>query len=176
MFPRPRTRNGRSLTRIRFGLIPVRSPLLRKSLRFPFLQVLRCFSSLRSPPQPMYSAPDDGASPPPGFPIRKSTDQSSLSSSPWLIAASRVLHRLSAPKHPPCTLRSLTPVSILSLFPTKPDSEIEDRRSSFSELGRRRRRPGSREFRRHVSIRISRRVRRESGSGAEKGGEALAPP
>ena len=35
----------------RFGLFPVRSPLLRESFSyFLFLQVLRCFSSLRSPP------------------------------------------------------------------------------------------------------------------------------
>ena len=27
------------------GLVPVRSPLLRESLRFPFLRVMRCFSS-----------------------------------------------------------------------------------------------------------------------------------
>lgn len=33
-----------------FRLIPVRSPLLRESLRFLFLQVLRCFTSLGSPP------------------------------------------------------------------------------------------------------------------------------
>ena len=34
-----------------FGLFPVRSPLLGESLvYFLFLQVLRCFSSLRSPP------------------------------------------------------------------------------------------------------------------------------
>ena len=36
---------------VRFGLFPVRSPLLGESLTyFLFLQVLRCFSSLRSPP------------------------------------------------------------------------------------------------------------------------------
>ena len=46
----PATQRLRPITRNRFGLIPVRSPLLRKSLRFPFLQVLRCFSSLRWPP------------------------------------------------------------------------------------------------------------------------------
>jgi hypothetical protein len=39
-----------------------------------------------------------------GFPIRKSSDQSSLSSSPRLIAAFRVLHRLLVPRHPPCAL------------------------------------------------------------------------
>ena len=39
-----------ALLRQRFGLFPVRSPLLRESLvYFLFLQVLRCFSSLRSP-------------------------------------------------------------------------------------------------------------------------------
>jgi hypothetical protein len=36
----------RAITPGRFGLVPFRSPLLRKSLRFLFLQVLRCFSSL----------------------------------------------------------------------------------------------------------------------------------
>ena len=43
----------------------------------------------------------------PGFPIRKSLDQSSFDSSPGLIAAYRVLHRLITPRHPPCTLNSL---------------------------------------------------------------------
>ena len=42
-----------------------------------------------------------------GFPIRKSQDQSSFDSSPGLIAAYRVLHRLITPRHPPCTLRNL---------------------------------------------------------------------
>src|SRR3954454_20016405 len=39
-----------------------------------------------------------------GFPIRKSPDQSSFSSSPRLIAAVHVLHRLLVPRHPPCAL------------------------------------------------------------------------
>ena len=39
-----------ALLQQRFGLVPVRSPLLGESLNcFLFLQVLRCFSSLRSP-------------------------------------------------------------------------------------------------------------------------------
>ncbi len=42
-----------------------------------------------------------------GFPIRRSQDQSLLDSSPGLIAAYRVLHRLITPRHPPCTLSSL---------------------------------------------------------------------
>jgi hypothetical protein len=43
----------------------------------------------------------------PGFPIRTSTDRSSVGSSPWLIAASNVLLRLQAPRHPPLALCSL---------------------------------------------------------------------
>src|SRR3954469_20888153 len=44
----------------------------------------------------------------PGFPIRKSSDQRSVDSSPRLIAASYVLHRLLVPRHPPCALNNLT--------------------------------------------------------------------
>ena len=44
----------------------------------------------------------------PGFPIRRSPDQRLLSTSPKLIAASHVLHRLCAPRHPPSALSSLT--------------------------------------------------------------------
>ena len=47
-----------------------------------------------------------------GFPIRTSTDRSLLGSSPWLFAASHVLHRLLAPEHPPCTLCSLATISL----------------------------------------------------------------
>src|ERR671930_2816446 len=42
-----------------------------------------------------------------GFPIRKSRDQRLVSTSPGLIAAAHVLHRLLAPRHPPCALRLL---------------------------------------------------------------------
>ena len=43
----------------------------------------------------------------PGFPIRTSSDHSSVDSSPRLIAASYVLHRLLMPRHPPCALNNL---------------------------------------------------------------------
>ena len=39
-----------------------------------------------------------------GCPIRKSRDISLVCSSPWLIAAYHVLHRLSDPRHPPYAL------------------------------------------------------------------------
>ena len=56
----------------------------------------------------MYWVTVVGASPPTGFPIRKSPDLCLLSGSPELIAASHVLHRLLAPRHPPRALLSLT--------------------------------------------------------------------
>ena len=56
----------------------------------------------------MYSVQDDPELPGPGCPIRKSPDQSLLSGSPKLIAASHALHRLLAPRHPLYALSSLT--------------------------------------------------------------------
>jgi hypothetical protein len=44
----------------------------------------------------------------PGFPIRTSPDQCAFDHSPGLFAAYHVLHRLCTPRHPPCTLNSLT--------------------------------------------------------------------
>ena len=44
----------------------------------------------------------------PGFPIRKSSDQCLFAGFPKLFAGYRVLLRLSMPRHPPCTLSSLT--------------------------------------------------------------------
>ena len=50
-----------------------------------------------------------------GFPIRTSPDQCLVGNSPKLFAATRVLHRLSAPRHPPHALSSLlTSISCLS--------------------------------------------------------------
>ena len=62
----------------------------------------------------MNSPCDDTALPVTGFPIRKSPGQRSLSTSPKLIAASHVLHRLLAPRHPPCALNSLVTSSWVS--------------------------------------------------------------
>ena len=52
----------------------------------------------------MYSGGSTRALPRVGFPIRKSSDQRMVSSFPRLIAAAHVLHRLLAPRHPPCAL------------------------------------------------------------------------
>src|SRR5215208_5599324 len=52
----------------------------------------------------MCSGENTRALPRVGFPIRKSRDQRLVSTSPGLIAATHVLHRLSAPRHPPRAL------------------------------------------------------------------------
>ena len=58
-------------------------------------------------PHPMYSGASTTALPVVGFPIRRSRGQRSVSTSPGLIAAAHVLHRLLAPRHPPCALSLL---------------------------------------------------------------------
>lgn len=55
-----------------------------------------------------------------GFPIRRSQDQRSFDSSPGLIAAYHVLHRLITPRHPPCTLSSL--ITFITIRPPVPQS------------------------------------------------------
>ena len=82
----------------------------RNRCLFLLLRVLRCFSSPRS----LYPPYAFGRESPPrwwGFPIRKSLGQRSFASSPRLIAGCRVLRRLSMPRHPPYTLKSLATVT-----------------------------------------------------------------
>ena len=81
----------------RFGLLRFRSPLLAES--FPFLGVLRCFSSPGSLP-----LPGDGAYPPPGFPIRTSPALAPAHGLPELFAVYHVLRRHLTPRHPPYAL------------------------------------------------------------------------
>ena len=67
---------------------------------FLFHRVLRCFSSPGSLSDysefPVFNRK--------GFPIRKSADRKDICSSPQLIAAYHVLHRLWEPRHPPYAL------------------------------------------------------------------------
>ncbi len=65
-----------AIRRLRFGLIPVRSPLLRESRLISFPLLLRCFSSQSILDMPMNSAyrTPYGV----GFPIRKPSGQSLL--------------------------------------------------------------------------------------------------
>ena len=56
----------------------------------------------------MCSAGSDWTCLQPGFPIRKSSDQSLVIDSPRLIADSYVLLRFLVPRHPPCALINLS--------------------------------------------------------------------
>ena len=92
-----------------FGLFRVRSPLLAESLScFLFLQVLRWFTSLRCLLTAyVFSGGSFGISQR-GFPHSEIPGSKLICSSPGLIAAYRVLHRLLVPRHSPYTLSSLT--------------------------------------------------------------------
>jgi hypothetical protein len=92
----------------RFGLFRVRSPLLTESLLFslpggtemvhfpPFASTELCIH----PAMTGYC--------PAGLPHSETPGSKPVCGSPRLFAAYRVLLRLSAPRHPPCTLSSLT--------------------------------------------------------------------
>ena len=104
----------------RFGLIPVRSPLLRESrlISSPAGTEMFHFPALASCSL-CIQLPDDEKSS--GFPIQKSSDQRMFGSSPRLIAACHVFLRLSAPRHPPVALINLFSLELpsLSLFNCK---------------------------------------------------------
>ena len=92
----------------RFGLFRVRSPLLTESLIcFLFLQVLRWFTSLSSLLPAYEFSRKILHFHWRGFPHSEIPGSTLICSSPRLIAAYHVLHRLSSPRHPPCALSSL---------------------------------------------------------------------
>ena len=78
---------------------------------FLFLRVLRCFSSPGWPPLGCRAFSTAGC------PIRKSPDITLVCSSPQLIAAYHVLHRLSDPRHPPCALIRFKKIEIVVMLP-----------------------------------------------------------
>ena len=88
----------------RFGLLPVRSPLLRQSIVFfLFLRVLRCFSSPRSP-----TLSGVTGLLPAGLPHSDTHGSIPACGSPCIFAACRVLPRLRKPRHPPSALISFS--------------------------------------------------------------------
>jgi hypothetical protein len=93
----------------RFGLFRFRSPLLTESLIcFLFLRVLRWFTSpgLLLPAYVFSRGSSDLTRK--GLPHSEIPGSKPVCGSPRLIAACHVLHRFSAPRHPPSTLSSLT--------------------------------------------------------------------
>ncbi len=110
----PMTQRLRAITRHRFGLIRVRSPLLTESLTcFLFLRVLRWFTSPRSLVLAYAFGRDVTRYCLAGLPHSESPGSKPACGSPRIIAACRVLRRLSAPRHPPYTLSSLTKLECL---------------------------------------------------------------
>ncbi len=92
----------------RFGLFRVRSPLLTESLIcFLFLRVLRWFTSPSSLLPTYVFSREILQVHCSGFPHSETPGSTPVCGSPRLIAADRVLHRLSSPRHPPCALSSL---------------------------------------------------------------------
>ena len=92
------------------GLVRFRSPLLAESRLISFPPGTEMFQFPGSARTGLYIQPavtPSSCEVTPGFPIRTSPDQGLFDGSPELIAAYHVLHRLSTPRHPPCTLNSL---------------------------------------------------------------------
>jgi hypothetical protein len=92
-------------------LIRLRSPLLTESRLISFPPGTEMFQFPGFAPNGLYIQPPvtpTGYPRAPGCPIRTSSDQSLFDDSPKLIAVCHVLHRLCTPRHPPCTLNSLT--------------------------------------------------------------------
>ena len=119
--PQPRPCNACRLTQNRFGLFPVRSPLLRESLllslpegtemfQFPSFASLSGYWSVTSSGLPHSDVP--GSKP--------------VSGSPRLIAAVHVLHRLSTPRHPPRALSSFS-ISLRHVSMTRDRGSAHDR-------------------------------------------------
>ena len=101
-----------ALTHTRFSLLRFRSPLLTESQLFSLPMGTEMFHFPTFPPTTLYiqvEVAGHNSGHLRGFPIRTSTDQSSFTNSPWLIAGYNVLHRLLMPRHPPIALNSLSP-------------------------------------------------------------------
>src|ERR1700712_5791160 len=99
-----------AITHDRFGLFRFRSPLLTESRLFSLPVGTEMFHFPTFPLPALYiqaGVTGSHCCAQRGFPIRKSSDQSSIISSPRLIADLYVLLRLQMPRHPPSALRNL---------------------------------------------------------------------
>ena len=104
----PRTQRIWTITYAGFGLFPVRSPLLRESLLFSFPRGTEMFHFPRFTLIPYVFRYESGHITGQRLPDSGIFGSQSGCDYPKLIAASHALHRLLAPRHPPCTLSSLT--------------------------------------------------------------------
>ena len=119
-----------AITHDRFSLFRFRSPLLTESRLFSLPVGTEMFHFPTFPLPALYiQAGVTGSScdAQRGFPIRKSSDHSSIISSPRLIADLYVLLRLQMPRHPPSALRNLISHEYESIagFRVTPESRID---------------------------------------------------
>ena len=94
----------------RFGLVPVRSPLLGESRLISSPRATEMFQFTRFPPYGYEFTIRYLAIKPGGLPHSEIPGSAPACGSPRLIAAYHVLHRLLTPRHPPCALCSLITV------------------------------------------------------------------
>jgi hypothetical protein len=99
--PTPRRHRRQAIAPAGFGLLPVRSPLLRESSLF--LGVLRCFSSPGALPGLLAGCPAVRRA---GCPIRRPPDRRLPAPPRSISPRGRVLPRPPTPRHPPCALHA----------------------------------------------------------------------
>jgi hypothetical protein len=97
------------LARQRFGLIPVRSPLLGESRLISLPRGTKMFQFPRFPPYPYGFRVGCRGMTLCALPHSDIPGSAPAGGSPRLIAAYHVLHRLLAPRHPPCALACAAP-------------------------------------------------------------------
>ena len=113
----PPKRNGRTLARLRFGLRPVRSPLLGASRLISFPRGTEMFQFPRFPPTPYRFRCWYPDMTPGRLPDSGSHGSQPVDGSPRLVAACHALRRLLTPRHPPCALSHSAPRSRAPLSP-----------------------------------------------------------
>ena len=95
------------MARCRFRLFPVRSPLLRESHSVSSPPGTEMFQFPGCPPHRLWVQRWVTTLAVAGFPHSGIHGSTPVCGSSWLIAAYHALHRLLAPRHPPCALSSL---------------------------------------------------------------------
>ncbi len=114
--PAPRSRSCRPATpadrSAGLGFVRVRSPLLAESLLISSPRGTEMFHFPRSRLRGLFHSPADGAHKRAGL-LHSETHGSTVAcTSPWTIAACRVLRRLLSPRHPSCARRACPPESL----------------------------------------------------------------
>ena len=137
--PQPRPCNPCRVSHMaRFSLFRVRSPLLTESRLFSLPVGTEMFHFPTFPLPALYiqaGVTRSSCNAWRGFPIRKSSDQSSVINSPRLIADSYVLLRLQMPRHPPSALRKLISHEFESIAGPRSGRLTNDCRSQLALLG-----------------------------------------